>query len=189
MKTWRFIWRLFLFKKWTLTLQVGTAVVSIVAIEHTVALLQREAFNTLTGDAATSLGVWMLCAILVGLALGHSVTFLGDEVLFRFNRFTLAALLQRNAFDHVLELKGDRSLPASPGEAVSRFRGDANEAVIYMLDFDLVVAHLLFFVVAMAIMVQISAITAFAVFLPLLAITIVVHTARRRIEQYRQGRP
>ena len=83
MKTWRFIWRLFLFKKWTLMLQVGTAVVAMVAIEHTVALVQREVFDTLTGDAATSVGVGMLCAILVGLALGHSVTYLGDEVLFR----------------------------------------------------------------------------------------------------------
>ena len=70
---------------------------------------------------------------------------------------------------------------------MSRFRGDANEAVIYMLDFDLLAANVLFFLVAMVIMVQISAITAFAVFLPLLAITIVVHTARRRIEQYRRA--
>ena len=187
MNTWRFIWRLFLFKKWTLTLQVGTAVVSMVAIEHAVALAQREAFDTLTGDAATSLGVWMLCAILVGLALGYSVTFLCDEVLFRFNRFTLAALLQRNAFDHVLDLKGDRSLPASPGEAVSRFRGDANEAVMLMLNFDLLAASFLFLVVAMAIMVQISAVTAFSVFLPLVAITLVMHTVRRRIEEYRKA--
>ena len=187
MKTWWFIWRLLLFRKWTLTLQVGTAVVSMVAIEHAVALVQREVFDTLTGDAAISVSVWTLCAVLAGLALGHSVTFLGDEILFRFNRFTLAALLRRNAFDYVLDLKGDRSLPASPGEAVSRFRGDANEAVLYILDFDLVVANLLFFIVAMIIMVQVSAITAFAVFLPLLAITVVVHTARRRIEQYRRA--
>ena len=151
MTTWRFILRLFLFNKWTLTLQVGTAIVSIVAIEHAVALAQREVFNTLTDDAGTSLGVWALCAILVALALGYPVTFLGDELLYRFNRFTLASLLRRNAFDHVLELRGNRSLPASPGEAVSRFRGDADQAVIYILDFDLLVANVLFFVVAIVI--------------------------------------
>ena len=115
------------------------------------------------------------------------MTFIGDEVLFRFNLFTLSGLLRRNAFDYVLDLKGDRSLPASPGEAVSRFRGDANEAVIYMLDFDLLAANFLFFVVAMVIMVQISAVTAVAVFLPLLAITVIIHAARGRIQQYRQA--
>ena len=187
MKTWRFVWRLFLFKKWTLALQVGTAIVSMVAIEHAVALGQREVFNTLTEDASTSLGVWTLCAILAALALGYSVTFIGDEMLFRFNLFTLSALLRRNAFDYVLDLKGDHFLPASPGEAISRFRGDANEAVVYMLDFDLLVANLLFFVVAMVIMVQISAVTAVAVFLPLLAIGVIIHTARGRIQQYRQA--
>ena len=187
MKTWRFVWRLFLFKKWTLALQVGTAIVTMVAIEHTVALGQREIFNTLTEDASTSLGVWTLCAILAALALGYSVTFLGDEVLFRFNLFTLSALLRRNAFDYVLDLKGDHSLPASPGEAISRFRGDAKEAVVYMLDFDLLAANFLFFVVAMVIMVQISAVTAVAVFLPLLAIGVIIHTARGRIQQYRQA--
>ena len=187
MKTWRFVWRLFLFKKWTLALQVGTAIVTMVAIEHAVALGQREIFNTLTEDASTSLGVWTLCAILAALALGYSVTFLGDEVLFRFNLFTLSALLRRNAFDYVLDLKGDHSLPASPGEAISRFRGDAKEAVVYMLDFDLLAANFLFFVVAMVIMVQISAVTAVAVFLPLLAIGVIIHTARGRIQQYRQA--
>ena len=187
MNTWRFIWRLFLFNKWTLTLQVGTAIVSIVAIEHAVALAQREVFNTLTNDAGTSLGVWALCAILAGLALGYSVTFLGDELLYRFNRFTLASLLRRNAFDYVLRLRGNRSLPASPGEAVSRFRGDANEAVLYILDFDLLVANVLFFVVAIVIMVHISAVTAIAVFLPLVAISVIIHAMRSRIRWYRQA--
>lgn len=35
---------------------------------------------------------------------------------------------------------------------MSRFRGDASHAVVYMLDFDLLIAHVLFFVVAIAIL-------------------------------------
>lgn len=187
MSVWQFVWRLFLFNKWALTLQVGTAIVSVVAIEHAVALAQREVFNTLTDDAGTSLGVWTLCAILVALAVGYSVTFLGDEILYRFNRFTLGSLLRRNALDYVLKLRGNRHLPASPGEAVSRFRGDADNAALYILDFDLLVANFLFFVVAVVIMVQISPLTAIAVFLPLLAVTVIIHTMRSRIWWYRQA--
>ena len=186
MKTWWFFWRLFLFKKWTFMLQTGSAIVSMVAIEHAVGLAQREVFDTLTGDAATSLGVWAICAVLVGLGLGHSIAFVGDEMLFRFNRFTMSTLLQGNAFDHVLRLRGGSSLPASPGEAVSRFRGDVRQAVMPMMDVDLLVANLLFFVVAMAIMARISALTAFAVFLPLFTVMVTVHAARGRIRQYRE---
>ena len=187
MKTWWFLWRLVLFRKWTITLQVGTAILSLVVIVHAAALVQREIFDSLTGDASGSLGVWTLCAVLASLALGYSVAYIGDEILYRFNRFTLASLMQRNTFNHVLELKGDRSLPASPGEAVSRFRDDPKHALLYVLDFDILVAHLLFLLVAIAIMAQISAVTAFSVFLPLLAITLVVHTVRERIGLYRKA--
>lgn len=187
MKTWWFLWRLFLFRKWTLTLQVGAAVLSLVVIVHAAALVQREIFDFLTGDAGVSLGVWTLCAVLVALALGYSLTYIGDEILYRFNRFTLASLMQRNAFDHVLELRGHRSLPASPGEAVSRFRDDPKHALLYVLDFDILVAHLLFLLVAIVVMAQISAVTAFSVFLPLLAITLVVHAVRERIGRYRKA--
>ena len=185
MKTWWFVWRLF--RKWTLTLQVGTAVLSLVVIVHAAALIQREVFDSLTGDAGVSLGVWTLCAVLAALALGYSLAYIGDEMLYRFNRFTMASLMQRNALDHVLELTGDRSLPASPGEAVSRFRDDPKHALLYALDFDILVAHLLFLLVAIVIMAQISAVTAFSVFLPLLAITLVVHTVRERIGRYRKA--
>ena len=83
MKTWWFLWRLFLFRKWTLMLQVGTAVLSLVVIVHAAALVQREIFDSLTGDAGVSLGVWTLCAVLVSLALGYSLTYIGDEMLYR----------------------------------------------------------------------------------------------------------
>ena len=187
MKTWWFLWRLFLFKRWTVTLQVGTAIVLMVVIEHAVALAQREVFDTLTGDAGISLGVWTLCAVLVALALGHSVGSIVDEILWWFNRFTLAALLQRNTLDHVLELRGDRSLPASPGEAVSRLRDDPKLALLYVLDFDILVAHLLFLTVAMVIMLQISAVTAIFVFLPMSAIMLLTHAMRERIGRYRKA--
>ena len=73
MKTWWFVWRLFVFSKWSLMLQVGVAIIAMVAIEHAVALVQREVFDNLTGDARTSLGIWALCAILTALALGYAV--------------------------------------------------------------------------------------------------------------------
>ena len=186
MKTWWFVWRMFVFRKWTFTLQIGSAIVSMVAIEHAVGLAQREIFDTLTGDGGAFLGVWALCAVLVGLGLGHSVAFIGDELLFRFNRFTLSTLLQRNAFDRVLGLGGASSLPASPGEAVSRFRGDVRQTIMPMMDVDLLVANFLFFVIAMAIMASINAFAAFAVFLPLFAAVVIVHSARGQIRQYRE---
>ena len=187
MKVWRFVWALFKANRWTLVLQVIAAVLSMTFVEHAIALVQREVFNVLTGHAQLSLDVWALCVILVALAVGYSVAFFATEMLFWFNQFTLVSLLRRNAFDYVMDLKGDRALPASSGEAVSRFRGDSNVAANYILDFDILAGNILFFIVAMVIMARINLMVAVAVFLPLLAVTVIVNVASRRIREYRKA--
>ena len=124
-----------------------------------VALAQREVFDTLTGDGGVFRWACGRCALCSWVSAWDTrVAFVGDELLFRFNRFTLSTLLQRKCLRPVSSGSGEASsLPASPGEAVSRFRGDVRQAVMPMMDVDLLVANFLFFVIAMAIMARISA--------------------------------
>jgi ATP-binding cassette, subfamily B, bacterial len=187
MKTRTFIWKTLLHNKWTLAPQIVTGIIATVAIEHIGALTQREVFDSLTGDARTSMGIWALCAILAGLSLGYATIRLGSEMLWRYNRFTLTALLQRNAFDFIMETGGDRSLPASLGEAVSRFRNDTLLAISYTMNLVTLISGVLFFVIAMFIMVRISAATAFVVAIPLPAVAAIIYIARQRIRRYREA--
>ena len=187
MKTWRYLWALFLVNKWSLTLELVVVALAFVAVEHAVGLTQREIFNNLTGDSGVSLGIWQLSAVLVGLAFVNLATLVGGVVLHMMNRFTMATLLRRNAFEYVMELPGDRSLPESAGEAVSRFRGDASSVAAYMLQFEFLASNVLFTVVAVFIMVRISPAVTFGVFLPLIAVVIIVNFATKRIEQFRKA--
>ena len=68
MSTWRHLASLSWTFKWTLALDFLGTVVVIVGLEQGFALTLREVFNTLTGDALTSLSVWTLCAVLVGVS-------------------------------------------------------------------------------------------------------------------------
>ena len=45
MKTWRYLWALFLVNKWSLTLELVVVALAFVAVEHAVGLTQREIFN------------------------------------------------------------------------------------------------------------------------------------------------
>ena len=187
MKTWRYLWALFRINKWTLTLDLVVTVFGLVVLNHIVGLTQREIFDNLAGESLVSLSVWALCAVLVAIAVTSVVAFVGVVVFHFMNEFTIGALLRRNAFEHVTSLPGDRSLPQSAGEAVSRFRGDADTVAGYMLRFKFVASNVLFTAVALYIMVQISPLVTFAVFLPLLAVIVIVNLASRRIEQYRKA--
>ena len=187
MRTWQYLWALFRINKWMLLLDLSNIILGMVVLEHVVGLVQREIFNNLTGDAQVSLGVWELCAILIAVAAVSFATFIGGVVLHFSNQFTIAALLRRNPFEYVMGLPGHRSLPESAGEAVSRFRGDAETVARYMVDFKFLAFSALFVVVALYIMVQISPLITFAVFLPVAAVIAIMQTVRRRIEHYRKA--
>ena len=187
MKTWKYLWALFQTNKWMLTLELVVVVLWFTVLEHVVALTQREIFNNLTGDAQVSLGIWALCAVLVGVAVASVATLVGGVILHIVNQFTMASLLRRNAFEYIMDLPGDRSVPGSAGEAVSRFRGDADEVAQYIGRFKFLASNVLFAAVAVFIMVRISPLATFAVFLPLVVVLAVVNYARRRIERYREA--
>jgi ATP-binding cassette subfamily B protein len=53
--------------------------------------------------------------------------------------FANAAMLQRNMLRRILELPGGRALPASTGDAVSRFRDDTDAVVWYPIQFNNVI--------------------------------------------------
>lgn len=84
-------------------------------------------FDLLSGDAAAGLTVWTLVTILAGCMVGRV---LGMYGLIRTNVpffVHTAALLRRNLLRHILRRPGAAALPDSPGEAISRFRGDVFE--------------------------------------------------------------
>ena len=98
-----------------------------------------------------------------------------------------ATLLQKNLLARILALPGARALPASPGEAVSRFRDDADDASGYMMGVNDLVAFVAFAVVAVVALAAIDARMTAAVFLPLALVAALVNAGRGRLEVYRRA--
>lgn len=186
MSTWRYLRSLAWTFKWTLSLDFFVQVVLIAALEHAFVLTIREIFDTLTDDARTSFGVWTLCAVLAGMVAFQMVLYIGSITLQFANQFMIGALLRRNVLAHIMDLSGTRGLPASPGEAVTRFRGDASGVGRFYIWPKFIATQLLVSIVAIVIMVSISPFVTLVGLLPLVLVYLIVHFARTRIERTRK---
>ena len=186
MSTWRYLTSLSWTFKWTLALDFLGMVVVIVVLEQTVALTLREIIDNLTGDARTSLSVWTLFAVLIGVAVARASVRVGTITLQFANQFMIGALLRRNVLASLMHMSGGRGLPASPGEAVTRFRGDASGVGQFLIGPKYITANLVFAAIAVVIMMRISPFITLAGFLPLVVILTVVNVARNRIERARR---
>jgi ATP-binding cassette subfamily B protein len=93
-------------------------------------LATQAFFDGLTGRAPAGLNLWTALALLVCLELVRSGTLVGLDVTTINLRYAGSGLLRANLLDQLLRRPGALPLPDSPGEAISRFRDDA-ESVMY----------------------------------------------------------
>jgi ATP-binding cassette subfamily B protein len=99
---------------------------------------------------------------------------------------TTAALLRQNVFERILHRPGARALPASAGEAVSRFRDDVlviARFISWTLD---PVGQACAAGVALFVLASINPWVAVVVFVPLVLVILIVNLASRRIQHYRR---
>lgn len=185
--TWKYLYRLAAFRPWLSVALVAVNLVVFAVGFQITGLITRAFFNTLTGDAQVGVSPYGLAALLVATALGRVAFIFGDISLHVLNRFTFGALLRRNLFSSILDRPGARAVPGSPGEAISRFRGDVNEFSGFVVEVVFPLSFGTFALVAMIVMVRINARIALIVFLPLVLVTILANLMVKRVEQYRKA--
>src|SRR5207247_663265 len=86
-----------------------------------------------------------------------------------------------------LELPAASALPASPGEAISRFRDDVDGVTESMITFNDLVASTVFAIIAIVVLIGVNAGITVGVFLPLVAVVVAANLASSRIEAYRRA--
>ncbi len=94
-------------------------------------LITREILDTLSGEAPVGSSLWTPLALLLGVALARMGMLVAGQASWVPFYFETAGFLQMNMMARILGRPGARALPGTPGEAVSRFRGD----VFHMADF------------------------------------------------------
>jgi ATP-binding cassette subfamily B protein len=149
------------------------------------ALITREFFDLLSAEAPASLGIWALVALLVAYQLGDYVLILGINVTMIPFHTHATTLLRKNLFQHILTHPA--ALPDSPGEAISRFRGDAIEIPRFATWLCHVLAMLLSGGFALAIMLRINPTITLLAATPLMLISALASLAVKRIEKYRRA--
>src|SRR5262249_34715755 len=179
MKTYQYMWRMIRFRPW-LYLADGVLWTAIHVAPVLPGLAARELLDTLSGHAQLGLSVWALIGLLMAIALGRVMLVLGGALADIPHRFSMSALLRRNLLERILELPGARPLPESTGEALSRFRDDAEQAedaISWTLD---PIGTAAFAIVAVIILLTINARITLLVFLPLAGLVAIAHMAATR---------
>jgi ATP-binding cassette subfamily B protein len=182
-----FIWRLLCYRPW-FYLSLGFSYVIFLYLFPLIpGLIERQIFNSLTQSAPAATSIWSFVALLIAVAVGR---FLGVSVG-QFVEITLnaifEALMQRNLFERILQRPGARALPASTGEAISRFRNDVENVGTFGTWLSDPVGQMVSLIVALIILVHISPLVTLLVFVPLLVVVVAVNSLKKRIRHFRQA--
>src|SRR5579859_3211035 len=154
-------------------------------------LVAQQFFDTLGGGTSAgspfSSPVWGLLGLLLIAGVARMISFYGAFGLFVTFEYTLTALLRRNLLGWLMNGPGSRALPGSPGEAVSRFRDDAEEVYLWidvLLDFT---STGFFAVAATVVMYRINPLLTLVVLVPLVIAAIVVNLLGGKIRRFRRA--
>ena len=183
---WRVIWRMIRFrpKLWLLNL---LAMIIAMLFFQVPGLAMREFFNHLSGDAQIGLSLWTIIALIFAAEIGGILGIFGlilTNVPFFVHTMTL---LRKNLLRHILRRPGASALPDSPGEAISRFRGDVFEIPLFALWMNDILGLVVFSLVALIIMIRINpTITALAI-VPFLVVGLIAGASTQRIDEYRRA--
>jgi ATP-binding cassette subfamily B protein len=149
-------------------------------------VLMQQLFDALGGTGGSGLGLRDILALLVALEFAN--VFSGEALSLSLITFYYSgyALIRRNLLRQLLTGYSAARLPASPGEAVGRFRDDV-EVIVESIDgWNDLVGRLVFAGVALVIMARIDPVVTVIIFIPLAIIVPIIHLAGHRLAERRR---
>lgn len=150
-------------------------------------LIVRGIFDQLSGAASAQADAWGLVALLVGVSVARVSALIGAVMAETTTQFLVSTLLRRNLLAHILKRPGARALPESPGEAISRFRDDAENVVGFLTWTIDPVGQAVVLITALTVLASIDPLITLTVFIPLLLTLVIFNQTRRRIQSYRKA--
>lgn len=159
-------------------------------------LVIREFFNTLTaegGDPSISLKsplVWVALLLAVGAA--RIVAIFTGRITKTQHRFTVSSLVRRNLLHQLFQRPGAEPFTVdgktvSPGEVISFFREDVAQVEDNVVGTNEIFGAGVFALVSLVILLIVNAKFTLLVFLPLVAIALIIQYAETRIKRYRSA--
>ena len=185
--TWWYIWQLTKYKPWLYGVFGLMEILIFGIFPQLSGFVIQAIFNQLSGEIHSGFNLWTLSAFLVAIAVGRGLAFFTDVFLYFTFRYTVTALLRVNIFDTILSRPAARAVPESPGEAVSRFRDDADEIAFFMAEMLIVFGFGSFALIALIVMLRINVTITIVVFVPLVIVILIANYANKKITEYRRA--
>jgi ATP-binding cassette, subfamily B, bacterial len=184
--TWKVIWRMVQFRPWLWGGNLAAMMV-LTFFWQLPALLMRAFFDLLSGKAHVGLDLRSLVALLVACRAGEILGIYGlISTNVPFWNYAMV-LLRKNLLTHILRRPGASALPDSPGEAISRFKGDVHEIPLFALWLNDSLGLVAFGAVAITVMVSVNPRIALLALVPFVLVGLVSNAAMTRIERYRRA--
>lgn len=150
-------------------------------------LITRAFFDVLMGSAPAGLDVPTVIALFVAFAVAEIVVGVGLDFGWSSFQPACSALLRRNLLRELLLAHGARGLIDSPGDAMSRFRDDADRIADAMDGLIDLIGRTVFAAGAMIVMYRIDPAITLLVFVPLAILVALVDRLRGRTAGLRRA--
>jgi ATP-binding cassette, subfamily B, bacterial len=186
-KSWRYYLRMIRFSTLIYAGIVLLRILIFGIFPQVVGLIQREFFNTLSNQSSLGWSVEALAAAVVGFAVAQAVTIFADIYLHFLYGFRTGALLRKNMLTRILDRPGARAVPQSPGEAISRFRDDVNNASDFTSQVPFIIGQALFAVVALVTMLRINPRVTLFAYVPFVMVILLGNWAMKNVEKFREA--
>lgn len=186
LSAWQVVWAAIRRRKWQFIFNVlGLSVIMLGWLLP--GLVTRTYFDLLADGEAAGYTMTTLLALLVVSAICRIGGMYGRIRMTVPFTYHTQAWLHKNMLQHILSMPGARALPESPGEALSRFRGDAFSPAAFGIFITDILGYTLFVVVALFIMISINPMITLVSLMPLVLIIIVAKQATSHIERFRRA--
>ncbi len=184
----RSTWQLIKFKPFLVFLGFLSDVFYFIAPLIT-SLIVREIFNDLSGVYSIKLNLWVLVLVILplSLALTHLMDFIFIITMFP---FVLQAqiLIRKNMLELIYDHPGADAITDTPGEAVSRFRGDAREVSWFAYEVTQKLSISIFAISSFVVMQHINWKITLYISFPLTVMLFLIYITRKKITVYRRNR-
>jgi len=187
-RAWWYVWRLIRYRPWFFALYTIVLVMYWAGGMQAQTLTTSAFLDTLSGHTQGRIGLWGLVALRLFITLANAGLHLSSITARTAFTYELATLLRVNLLTHILNRTGAHALPSSPGEVVSRFRGDVRMVASFTSRF---LAHqlgsTLNAVIALVVMLRINARITLLVYTPLIVFVFLTNWAVRHMYRYRRA--
>jgi ATP-binding cassette subfamily B protein len=184
---WKVIYEMIRFRPLYWFIDLLSVVIFRVAWQILPGLILKAFFDMLTGELQAGINIWTIVAMMVTVflmrQLGSYGFYYADVPLFA----EVATLLRKNLLRHILRRPGASPLPDSPGEAISRFRGDVIEIPLFAIWMNDILTGMVVLVISFVILLRINIPITLLALIPIVLVGIIASLASTRIEEYRRA--